>query len=217
MQPGGDAGLLPPEPASGYSPRAALDDLLGGAFRGRLPPRRRGPDPLPWGWQAGLVALSGFVSGIDIYLREPFRPSDIPAEAAAWLPLLNIVGNPAISILVSILAWLLMIGGGKAIFLGRLEMRRLGSGLAFGWWSATLPMLGAIVLGMSLGWASDTIAIIVAVLVTAHIVPSVAEACGFSIAQGFGVTILGPLAMILLAGAILLAFGFSAKLLGFRP
>ncbi|TDR88240.1 hypothetical protein [Enterovirga rhinocerotis] len=217
MPPDGETASLALEPASGYSPRAALADLVDGAFRARRLPRRRGSEPLGWGWQAAMVALAGFVSGIDVYVREPFRASDLPPGAEGWLPLLNVVGNPAIAILVSLAVWLLMIGGGRVISFGRYDARRLGSGLAFGWWAATLPILGAIALGMAVGFASDTIAIVVAFLVTAHMIPSVAEACDLSIAQAFGVTILGPLALILLVVLGLLAFGFSAKLLGMRP
>lgn len=211
-----DAAEAAPPPLAGYSVREAAKDLLAGAFRARHPARRRGPTPLGWGWQAGLVGLSGLASGVDIYLREPFQPSDVPPDWAGWLPLLNIVGNPAISVFVSLLCWLLMIGGGKLLFRGRLDSRDLGSGLALGWWSATLPVLGAIALGLALALKSDTIALMVAVLVTAHIVPSLAESCGLTIGQGFGVVFLGPLALILLAVAILVGFGFLGKLAGIR-
>lgn len=201
---------------AGYSFREAGEDLVAGAFRARRPARRRESRPLGWGWQAGLVGLAGLASGVDIYLREPFQPSDVPADWAGWLPLLNIVGNPAISILVSLLCWLLMIGGGKLLFLGRFAARDLGSGLALGWWSATLPILGAIAAGLAFGLKSDTIALLVTVLVTAHIVPSLAETCDITIGRAFGIALLGPLALILLAVAGAVGFGFLGKLAGAR-
>lgn len=204
-----------PALAAGYSPKQAAHDLVAGAFRSRQPPRRREDVPLGWWWQALLVVLAGFVAGIDVYLREPFKASDLPPDMAGWLPFFNFVGNPAISILVALLCWLFGMAGGRLISFGRFSLREVGSGLAFGWWSATLPILGAIVLGMALGLKSDTIATIVIFLVTLHLVPSVAESCGISISHSFAVIALGPLVLLLLVGLGLLAFGFSGKLMGF--
>ena len=206
---------VPAAPA-GYSLRDAAEDLVGGAFRPRRPPGRLWPSSLGWGRQAALVAVAGFVQGIDVYLREPFTASDLPPALVGWLPALNILGNPAISILVSLASWLLMVGGGRTIAFRRFTARHLGSGLAFGWWSATLPTLAAIVIGLILGLKSDTIAFVIAFLVTLHLVPSVAESCDLSVGHAFWVIVLGPLAAILAVVVSLLGFGFAEKLIGFR-
>lgn len=201
---------------SGYSPGDAAEDLIGGALRPRHPPRRNGPEPLGWGWQVVLVSLAGFVSGIDVYVREPFKPADLPAEWLGWLPLLNVLGNPALAVLVSLFVWLLSVAGGRLIALDRFGTRQLASGLAFGWWAATLPMLGAIALGMASGLKSDVIALVVVFLLIIHMVPSVAEACSLTIPRACAVVLLGPLAAILLVVASLLALGFAEKLVGMR-
>lgn len=205
-----------PAPGAGYSLTRAADDLIGGAFRPRLPPRRQGSEPLGWGRQAVLVAGAGFVGGIDVYVREPFKPVDVPAEWVGWLPLLNVVGNPAIAILVSLVTWLVSVAGGRLIAFGRFGARQLASGLAFGWWSATLPVLAAIALGMASGLKSDVIALVVVFLLTIHMVPSVAETSDLTIGQACAVVLLGPIAAVIVIVLALLGFGFTEKLIGIR-
>lgn len=201
---------------AGYSVNEAITDLVEGAFRSRRPPRRHGVEPLGWGWQVALVAIVGLVAGIAVYLREPFKAKDLPADMAGWLPLLNIVGNPLISILVALVTWLAIIAGGRVISFGRFGMRDIGSGVAFGWWSATLPILAAIVVGLPLGLSTETIVTIVTFLIVLHLVPSIAQACGISIGRAFSVIVLGPLTLVLIVGLCLLAFGFTEKLLCIR-
>ena len=213
-----DVAEVPPPAVSiaGYSANEAMSDLVGGAFRSRRPPRRYGVEPLGWGWQLALVGVAGFVSGIAVYLREPFKAKDLPADMSAWLPALNFVGNPAISILVALATWFAIILGGRVISFGRFGFQDIGSGVAFGWWSATLPMLAATFVGLPLGVPTEAIVTIVTFLIVLHVVPSIAEACDISIGRAFSVLVLGPIALVLIVGACLLAFGFSEKLLGIR-
>lgn len=203
-------------PVVGYSTAEAIQDLVGGAFRSRRPPRRHGVEPLAWRWQLVLVAIAGFVAGIAIYFREPFKASDLPRDMVAWLPAFNFIGNPLISILIALGTWVAIVMGGRVISFGRFGFQDIGSGVAFGWWSAMLPVFGAIALGLPLGVPTEAIALVVTLLIFLHLVPSLAEACDISIGRAFSVIVLGPIALLLIVALCLLAFGFSEKLLGFR-
>lgn len=201
----------------GYSGAQAVLDLLGGARYARRPVRRRAGAPVPWGWLALLTVLSGLAWGLDIYLREPFRADELPAEWRSHLWLANTILLPLMSIAGFALSAGLFVLGARILLGGRASTHRLATAIVLGGWSAVLPMLLVAGIGGGVGIPTDLVATVNACVLLGYIAPSLAETAGVSVGRALGSVVLGLLFLTLLLVAAALAFGFGAKIAGFRP
>lgn len=202
---------------AGYSLHAAAEDLLGGALAPRRPAWRRGPAALGTGWSLVLLALSGLATSLDTFVREPIRAEDLPETWRDSLPVLNATVLPLAAMAFGILGYAVSAVGAWLLLRRRMTFGAVSAAVVFGFWSSVLPSVAVIALALAAGLSNDAISLLVALVITVHVVPSLAEMGHLGIGRAFLAYLFGPLLLAVALFLIVLAAGFIAKGVGVSP